>query len=54
MRKSSRLWLVVVLVVAVVAVVGVWFAREMKIDSCLDRGGRWNYSLGQCEGAKER
>ena len=21
----------------------------LKIDKCLDLGGRWNYDLGQCE-----
>ncbi len=27
-----------------------WLRHEWKIDSCLDNGGRWNYSLIVCEG----
>jgi len=26
-----------------------WFKEFMVIDSCLDKGGRWNYELGKCE-----
>jgi hypothetical protein len=32
---------------------GIWFAREMRIDSCLDRGGRWNNEIAICEDATE-
>lgn len=28
-----------------------WLRHEWKIDSCLDNGGRWNYSLIVCEEA---
>jgi len=27
-------------------------ARFLAVDSCLDLGGRWNYELGGCEGAR--
>lgn len=27
-------------------------ARFLDVDSCLDRGGRWNYELVGCEGAR--
>lgn len=26
-----------------------WTKRFFEIDSCLDRGGRWNYELNECE-----
>lgn len=26
-----------------------WTERFFQIDSCLDRGGRWNYELNKCE-----
>jgi hypothetical protein len=32
---------------------GFWFRHQMIIDSCLDRGGRWNYDTSGCEGARE-
>lgn len=28
-----------------------WLRQEWKIDSCLDKGGRWNYPQAVCEGA---
>ena len=32
---------------------GLWLRHELKIDSCLDRGGAWNYDSAVCEGARE-
>lgn len=26
-----------------------WFKGYLKIDKCLDSGGRWNYDKGICE-----
>ena len=26
-----------------------WIQRYLQIDSCLDKGGRWNYELNECE-----
>jgi hypothetical protein len=26
-----------------------WIRRFLQIDSCLERGGRWNYELNECE-----
>lgn len=26
-----------------------WIQRFLQVDSCLDRGGRWNYELNECE-----
>ena len=34
-------------------VVGMRAEREVSIDSCLDRGGRWNGEAAVCEGATE-
>jgi len=42
-----------VLLAAVLIAAGVWIKRELSIDSCLDRGGRWNYEAAVCEGASE-
>jgi hypothetical protein len=42
-------------VIAVVAIVaGLWISHELTIDSCLDRGGRWNGELRSCEGARPK
>lgn len=30
-----------------------WLRNEVRIDSCLDRGGRWDDSKQLCEGATE-
>lgn len=27
--------------------------NQFQIDRCLDRGGRWNYDNGLCEGVRE-
>lgn len=29
--------------------IGLWIFGYLKIDSCLDSGGRWDYELGSCE-----
>lgn len=28
---------------------GIWGREYLKIDSCLDQGGRWNYDQSICE-----
>jgi hypothetical protein len=33
----------------VVLLTGIWFKGQLKIDSCLDLGGRWNYEKKECE-----
>lgn len=46
-RFAGRLVLsIVVLIVAII-----WAKQEISIDSCLDRGGRWNYEVDVCEGS---
>ena len=33
---------------------GFWLRSEIRIDSCLDRGGRWDEAKRMCEGATEK
>ncbi|MET0859029.1 MAG: hypothetical protein ABWY27_19940 [Telluria sp.] len=51
MKKSKIL--AFVLGVLVISGIGIWVVREMRVDSCLDRGGRWNAGNSACEGATE-
>ena len=45
--KKRTVWILVA--VAVVVAISWWGSGQLKIDSCLDSGGRWNYELGICE-----
>jgi hypothetical protein len=38
-----------IVLLMLVAVAGAWVYRWMKIDSCLDLGGRWDYTESRCE-----
>jgi hypothetical protein len=40
-------------VLALLVSVGLWLRNEVRIDSCLDRGGRWDQEQQMCEGATE-
>jgi hypothetical protein len=40
-------------VLALLVAVGLWLRNEVRIDSCLDRGGRWNQDRQMCDGATE-
>jgi hypothetical protein len=44
---------VVIVAAILIVVVGFWLfpteQRWIAIDSCLDLGGRWDYSAGRCE-----
>jgi hypothetical protein len=52
-----RRWKNIVLVVLVFGALvyaGRWaYIQVIVIDSCLDRGGRWNYDVGACDGARD-
>jgi hypothetical protein len=37
-------------VLALLIAGGLWLRNEARIDSCLDRGGRWNEERQMCEG----
>ena len=51
MKRSTVVKLVIAIAVFVALVM--WLRQELRIDSCLDRGGRWNSELLICEGASE-
>jgi hypothetical protein len=51
--RPGRIALIVVALGVLVAVV-MWASDFLKIDSCLDRGGAWNYERGTCEGARSQ
>jgi hypothetical protein len=48
MTTRLRFTIALLLIVAAVAVVGIWLAREVSIDKCLDCGGAWDYDLARC------
>lgn len=48
--KKLLLW---AFLLAFLVVLGLWLRTEMRIDSCLDRGGRWDENRQMCEGATE-
>jgi hypothetical protein len=52
MKKLIKVGVAVIVVVGLIAV-AMWYRRQVSIDSCLDRGGRWDYQSSLCEGAKE-
>lgn len=41
--------LLVAIALALGVLLALWLKAEVKIDSCLDLGGRWNYDAGKCE-----
>lgn len=47
--RTKKIMVGLVIILGVIASV-IWFARELKIDRCLDQGGRWNYTEEICEG----
>lgn len=55
--KGEAYWMIaaplVLIALALVAVTVVpWVSRQLSIDRCLDAGGRFNYEIGTCEGAR--
>lgn len=53
MMKQSKVITLILVALALFAL-AVWVGHELTVDSCLDRGGRWNRELSTCEGATER
>lgn len=51
MKRPTVVKLVIALIVA--TMLAVWLRHELRVDSCLDRGGRWNAEASACEGATE-
>lgn len=52
MKRPFFVGFLVLLAGALIAA-GMWVKRELSIDSCLDRGGRWSYEASVCERASE-
>jgi hypothetical protein len=52
MRRPTRL--LISFAIVGLAIFAFWLFEQVKIDSCLDRGGRWNYDGKACEGATDR
>ncbi len=48
MTVSRRVLLVVVLAACALWTV-LWLRDFIRVDVCLDNGGRWNYERGTCE-----
>lgn len=48
MTTQLRLGITLLLVAVVVATAGIWLAREVSIDKCLDRGGAWDHEQARC------
>jgi hypothetical protein len=46
LHRSRVIGVFVALVV--IALIGAYLRRELMIDACLDRGGRWDYAANQC------
>jgi len=48
-NKKLILWLLIIGGIIALILGTKWINRFFQIDSCLDRGGRWNYELNECE-----
>jgi hypothetical protein len=48
MTTRLRFGIALLLIVAAVAAAGIWLAREVSIDKCLDRGGAWDHDQARC------
>jgi hypothetical protein len=38
-----------VVVAAILLIAAIWLGRSLRIDACLDGGGRWDYEKNICE-----
>ena len=50
---NTKKFLLGAFVLALVVVVGLRLRNEVRIDSCLDRGGGWDKERQMCDGATE-
>ncbi len=48
-KKTILILFVIVIIVSAFIFIFIKYSRFMKIDSCLDKGGRWNYEMNECE-----
>ena len=51
--RIIRLLCILVACMASIAV-GAWGMHEIRLDRCLDHGGRWNAETAACEGLPPR
>ena len=46
---NLKKWIIAVILALGVILSVAWIRGQIKIDSCLDNGGRWNYEQKVCE-----
>jgi hypothetical protein len=50
MKRKTISILILIVGIILILIYGInWTKRFFQIDSCLDKGGRWNYELNECE-----
>ena len=49
MNKKLIVILLTVCIIIALIFGAKWIQQFLQVDSCLDRGGRWNYELNECE-----
>lgn len=42
-------WILILVIIFVLVVFSVWMRAQLRIDSCLDNGGRWNSIQEVCD-----
>ncbi len=54
----NRNRLIILTIVLILILIGIWTYHKIdqffKVDSCLDKGGRWNYETKECEFDSEK
>jgi hypothetical protein len=50
---TLKQWVLVLLGVTVLGFLGFRVLRSLHVDSCLDRGGAWNATTQECNGAPQ-
>jgi hypothetical protein len=53
MKSKTIIPILIITTVLILFFVARYCTRFWEIDSCLDRGGRWNYQSNKCEGLYE-
>lgn len=46
---NTRNWMIGLVVVLLIFVLQPFLRNELKMDACLDRGGRWNEQSNLCD-----
>jgi hypothetical protein len=50
MTARTKKWILIAAIAAVgLLALAIWANHQLAIDACLDRGGRWNYEVDECE-----